>query len=361
MVIDSTTTEVLISLATNGLYELLSLGARRARSDIQDRRNRAEERDVYQELRLTVRSAFTKLETSLDKAASALDSTMVKLFLESPEAENIVRQIYSDKLSQQESGESKNQLREEFRLLLAKYVKMPQEQIAQISDAMFVVLVNCCNQLLDISVSKGVLLAHEWKSIGRFRIIHDELLAIKATLEFNTSKNLNLEKILGFEEEYRRLVRARNKQITIQQYDRVRRIDLNRIFVAPNLLPPNYEHHGPITLLDFMSRIYRVVVLGDPGGGKSTLAQKICFELSSNHDKRLVANRLLTPVLVVMREYSTSKKATNDSILDFIRKEANSSYQLPDASSDIFEYLLHNGHLLVVFDGLDEKIGRAHV
>jgi hypothetical protein len=336
------------------MYEMLSSGIHRAKSDIQDRRQHAEEADIYRDLRKIVQSAIAKFEATVDKTVPSLNSTMLKLFLESPEAESIVRQIFSDELSDKESQEPIKQLREEFGLLLARYVSAPQDQVAEASDAIFDALLSCCNQLFNISVSKGILLAHEWKSIARFRLIQDELVAIKAALEFNRTKAPDLHTVLSFEQDYRRLVRSRNKQITIQQYDRVRRVDLNRIFVAPNLLPPKYEQFGPLPLLDFMSRIYRVVVLGDPGGGKSTLAQKICLELSANYDKRRVGNRRLTPVLVVMREYSASKKQSNTSILDYIRIEANSSYQLPAASNEIFEYLLHNGHLLVVFDGLDE-------
>ncbi|GAF94141.1 unnamed protein product, partial [marine sediment metagenome] len=84
-------------------------------------------------------------------------------------------------------------------------------------------------------------------------------------------------------------------------------------------------------------------------------------DLSKNYEKRFVDSRLLTPVLVVLREYSSKKKQEGVSIIQFMESEVTSKYQLPKgAPLGAFEYLLNNGHLLVIFDGLDELLDPSY-
>jgi hypothetical protein len=61
------------------------------------------------------------------------------------------------------------------------------------------------------------------------------------------------------------------------------------------------------------------VLLGNPGAGKSTFAQKLCFDLAAKSLDRVFAFRQVTPVLVVLREYGAEKKAHNCSIVQFIQ------------------------------------------
>jgi len=104
-----------------------------------------------------------------------------------------------------------------------------------------------------------------------------------------------------------------------------------------------------------LSTLYRGIILGHPGGGKSTLSLKVCHDLATRYDERLVAGRQLTPILVVLRDYAAVKAAHNQSILQFIETTANTHYQVPPPPG-AFEYLLLNGRAMVIFDGLDELL-----
>ena len=106
-------------------------------------------------------------------------------------------------------------------------------------------------------------------------------------------------------------------------------------------------------------RTHRVIVLGNPGGGKSTLTLKLCHDLASRYDERLLNGLRLTPVLVILREYGGLKKTDNCSILKFIEVQAASRYQV-EPPPDAFEYLLLNGRALVIFDGLDELLDTSY-
>jgi NACHT domain len=108
-----------------------------------------------------------------------------------------------------------------------------------------------------------------------------------------------------------------------------------------------------------LSTLHRTVILGNPGGGKSTFAQKVTFELAKHYQQRKVGARQLTPSLVILRDYAASRKERKISIREYLELCSSSDYQLPPATG-AFEYLLRNGRLLVIFDGLDELLDTQH-
>lgn len=99
----------------------------------------------------------------------------------------------------------------------------------------------------------------------------------------------------------------------------------------------------------------RAVILGDPGGGKSTIGQSICLELANGNGK-------LIPLRTVIRHYNAAlDRGSTSCLFDYIcsNVSAISAEPLDDCKKAI-RAIISEGRALLFFDGLDEiiEIGR---
>ncbi|GGU77727.1 NACHT domain-containing protein [Lentzea flava] len=92
----------------------------------------------------------------------------------------------------------------------------------------------------------------------------------------------------------------------------------------------------------------RVVVLGDPGAGKSTLAAKFAHDIASDGSRRV-------PFLLVLREFTASFDAGGRDLLDYLEKLCQAPYNVKPVPDGV-EYLLRSGRAVVILDGLDELV-----
>lgn len=100
------------------------------------------------------------------------------------------------------------------------------------------------------------------------------------------------------------------------------------------------------SLYDIMDEIDRDVLVGDPGGGKSTTTHAIAYRLAETENA-------LLPFVVVLREYAIHSDSL--SIVEYIEKQLRTLYQA-EAPKDLLQTYLDAGEALVIFDGLDELV-----
>jgi predicted NACHT family NTPase len=111
-----------------------------------------------------------------------------------------------------------------------------------------------------------------------------------------------------------------------------------------------------------------VVVLGDPGGGKSTLCQHLCHDLArqavaslQTESTHLTAQLQKFPLRVILRAYEKARTLEPQlSIYDFIRRDLKNHVTAEDHEiDDALKYLLSSGSAVLAFDGLDEILATA--
>ncbi|MFT3784923.1 MAG: NACHT domain-containing protein [Tepidisphaeraceae bacterium] len=346
-------------VAGNALTSLLTQGGRLALWPL---RSRASRRTAN----LPAPTASMILQRSTAAAAVKLSpdspSDYLVDFLASPEVEALMRQVFAATLRPAEKPRHIDEIRREFELLLK--LRTPKEKAAEadLSLHLFQLLLDTCDQHLSRAVDAGVLAAHEARDHVRHRMISDQLSSIEGMIERLTQMApADVRAFEEFEAAYRTQILARHGSIIPQDFYELRKFPLDELYVSPSFIAhglPKDEAEKQFDLTTFYSGVSRTVVLGNPGGGKSTLAQKLCVDLASKPAARMILNRILTPVLVVLRSYGVAKRERGLSLVDYINDVANSFYQLKPPAGAI-EYLLRAGRLLVVLDGLDELLDTA--
>ncbi|WP_285183831.1 NACHT domain-containing protein [Rhodococcus sp. MEB032] len=120
----------------------------------------------------------------------------------------------------------------------------------------------------------------------------------------------------------------------------------NDIYVPPDLIGTSTS-----SLLTEPNRFVtpqRLVVLGNPGEGKTTLLAAIARQPPKEK----------CPIIVVLRDYAralASAPEYSPSISEYIGQVCRNPYE-SDAPEGAIEYLLNNGRAVVLFDGLDELV-----
>ncbi|MBD1833280.1 NACHT domain-containing protein [Cyanobacteria bacterium FACHB-472] len=100
---------------------------------------------------------------------------------------------------------------------------------------------------------------------------------------------------------------------------------------------------------DALVKFRRMVVLGDPGAGKTTMERYLALQMVKQTEPKLP----YLPVYVELKKFVESKK--ND-LLDFIADEWEKRYRFPNAHSNL-EQQLDDGKVALLLDGLDEVLG----
>jgi len=114
-----------------------------------------------------------------------------------------------------------------------------------------------------------------------------------------------------------------------------------------------------LSLTQSLSRANNLVVLGDPGSGKSTLGKYVVTALVDGEPDITRAIRAKLPIRIPLRAYGEFRQRSGGigiTILDFIIGSAKTELQLGALPEGFFEFYLERGDCILIFDGLDEIV-----
>jgi hypothetical protein len=291
-----------------------------------------------------------QVATGIARLASAaalrddIGGERLRAFLLSAEAREIASGIAIATLT--DSKPLMDTLERRFLATFAWFVHLPEQEIASDGARLFQVIradVADSVAAVDPSTSAGVnvlaaLAPHTEQAAGQFTA-------------FLGSRAPDFEAVFGFERKYRTAIHQRYGRLEPPNYEGAT-IDLDSLYVEPRFATLSALEEETLTSQDMRRAVYRTVVLGTPGAGKSTFARTFCFRhASASADEQ---KSYATPFLVELRDYAVRKRA-GLSIVTYIEQYLSTSYQLA-APVGAVEYLLASGRAVVVFDGLDELL-----
>lgn len=161
-------------------------------------------------------------------------------------------------------------------------------------------------------------------------------------------------------ERYRQAVISKHGKIQPQSFDGAPKFNINELYVVPSLTIKYEEKDAEVVNYPtIISNYRRIVVVGDPGGGKTTLSSKLACDLINEEIPINGIKGQIIPFIIVLRDFGVFLKNKSGSIVEYISETSASVYQVP-LTNVVVESLLDTGHLYIIFDGLDELLDTSY-
>ena len=272
--------------------------------------------------------------------------------LRSPEAQRLQRALVIATLVQHPIPAAF--LRQQLVGLLTQIGSCTREDAEAISQPMTKVVstitMNSVKRLRDESKQYygiAVQLAWQERAAGYLENLEDHFHSDRQSVE-----RIDLAELDQFVKGYSDEVRARNEHLVPQHFDTQTRVSMDKLYVAPRFsaqgdevqrLAPmapgarSYSDEVIFPLRHAMRRMYRTVVLGAPGAGKTTLTQKLMYDMTKNSEVAQVC----LPFLVTLRKYEQYRGDGPVSFTQYIATQISGDMQIP-VSERMIRYLLQN-------------------
>jgi len=225
--------------------------------------------------------------------------------------------------------------------------------------SLFRILVQTVDKVLDFADvgSRPVLTesatkqAHEIATGVYLQSIDAQLSALTCEPPFNAER---LDELL---QRYRQSVIAVLGSIQPPNFDGAATVEINDLYTAPSIAVQTVDKTSFSVELRDLIQLSRLVILGDPGGGKTTLTRKVSYDLARGALRNEMTNNPddRVPIVVVLSEFAQFFDKTPGSIAEFIEQLFRTTYQLQTSVREI-EWILATGRAYVIFDGLDELL-----
>jgi len=157
MVLDPFSIDILMSLITNGCTILLNYVSKSAIKIIECKSALKKNLNVNTTLVSNIREVMAIIAENPIILSDKSNAMRLQQFLQSPTAESIIRQIYSDFLPKEIQEKSTEQLQKEFQICLAYNLDVNANKVKQIAKDLFRVISMGCRQTFDFAIEQGIL------------------------------------------------------------------------------------------------------------------------------------------------------------------------------------------------------------
>ncbi|WP_189382993.1 NACHT domain-containing protein [Gemmobacter nanjingensis] len=210
----------------------------------------------------------------------------------------------------------------------------------------------------------------------------DEVLSRLEAI-INSANNLDKSEIFTAQEVFEtrlkvaRHIEVQNKTLTVETTQGARKVPIKKLVVPARMeevhsksdaVMPHRDAHRdsgqPVPFLSFRRTFFNAVILGDPGGGKTTLTQLLCYDLANQiileaaapKAKHFDVSDLKIPLRIVLRAFEKRVRSNPSyNFLDYIVDELRIIFANDDRKCAAFVgFLLNVGQAVIIFDGLDE-------
>ena len=297
------------------------------------------------------------LAQTIERVDKFVEIDQITTFIVSTEVENILKQIFRASIQQMQS-QTINQIQQEFTQLFSLHTDIAVEKLEHTAAFVFQALLDGCQKTFDGAIDLGLIAPLAAKQNLYHRDLKNHLHEIELNLSLLVkSPSLDLKAIFKFLADYRRQLVNLHGKLTPPFFDAEKEVPIEKIYITPCFKnsSDSDRQQKKQKYVDVMEISHRAVIIGDPGAGKTAYGYKLIYDFASDPPLKTLGERQVTPILVVLRDFAAYKQQQNCSILRFIEMTLESKYQLTPPENAI-EYLLLNGHLMVIFDGLDELL-----
>jgi hypothetical protein len=223
------------------------------------------------------------------------------------------------------------------------------------TDSLFRILLGVVEFILEHAGVTGTEDVHEKsQKASADQAIEVYLRSIDAQIELLTRPSrIDLARLDGALSHYCTAMQSVIGKIQPPNFDGTDQVDTDKLFVTPTI---ESSTSGQIFTLNDLVAAHRCVILGDPGGGKTTLSRKLALDILTARIASVDRMNLrLVPFIIVLRDFGNFLKRNPGSVAEFLSESVRSTFQTQLTAEEV-EYLLTVGRAYVIFDGLDELL-----
>jgi hypothetical protein len=290
----------------------------------------------------------SRAEPTLPSLAGVSDDTLLEV-IQSNEMQAIVHELLALRLLEGPESEAIRLDEAVLHIIADEFPEIDRKELEVFAAALFDRLDGHCRELADRVAEGSPEFLERVRQGAHYALVTATLRAAERHLAALAETSVTSRRQeTDFLRQYKSQLRAAHGFIIPPDFDRRRKIPINNLYVSPDI---SHSVGSPrsLTVLALAECTDRTVLLGDPGGGKSTASQWIIHHYATEKTAKVV------PLLVVLRDFARDDREPERSILQYIEDRLNGHYQCRPPRGFV-ERLLLEGSALVVFDGLDELV-----